>query len=100
MKKFLKKNKSKNYVVLDIPLLIENKLYNKNDIIIYIKSKKSIIHKRLKKRKNYNKEVLNMLKSQQLNIKKKINLSNFRIDNNQGKKNILKQIKKIKKNII
>ena len=97
MKKFLKKNKSKKYVVLDIPLLIENKLYNKNDIIIYIKTKKKVIHKRLKRRKNYNKKVLNILKSQQLDSNKKIKLSNYLINNSLDKKNTLRQIIKIKK---
>ena len=27
-------------IILDIPLLIENKLYNKRDILIFVKSKK------------------------------------------------------------
>ena len=97
LNKFLKKNKSKNYVVLDIPLLIENKLYKKNDILIYIKTKKSVILGRIKKRKNYNNKILNLLRSQQGNIKKKKFLCNFIIDNNLGKKNIIRQIKKIKR---
>ena len=80
LNKFLKKNNSKKYVVLDIPLLIENKLYKKNDILIYIKTKKKIIKRRIKKRKNYNKNLIKILKSQQMNINKKIKLTNFRID--------------------
>ena len=40
LKVFLKKNKSKKLVVLDIPLLLENKINNKNDVLIFIKSKK------------------------------------------------------------
>jgi len=99
MKKFLKKKKSKKYVILDIPLLIESKLYNKNDIIIYIKTKKSVIQRRLIRRKNYNKEVLNMLESQQLDSNKKIKLSHYLINNSFDKKNTLKQIIKIKKMI-
>ena len=47
---FLKKNKKRKAVVLDIPLLLENKLNNKDDIIIFIQSKKSNIIKKLKKR--------------------------------------------------
>ena len=34
LKKFLKRYNKKKCVVMDIPLLIENKLYKKNDIII------------------------------------------------------------------
>ena len=37
LKVFLKKNKSKKLVVLDIPLLLENKINNKNDVLIFIK---------------------------------------------------------------
>ena len=38
LKSFLNKNKKKQIIVLDIPLLIENKLYNKKDILIFVKS--------------------------------------------------------------
>ena len=41
LKKFLKKHYKKKYVILDIPLLIENKLYKKSDIIIGIKAPKN-----------------------------------------------------------
>ena len=87
----------KKYVVLDIPLLIENKLNNKSDILIYIKTPKKIILKRLKKRASYNKKILNILKKKQENIEKKIKLANFTIYNNLNKKNVLNQIKEIKK---
>ena len=40
MNLFLKKNKKQKIVLLDIPLLIENKLNKKGDILIFIKSKK------------------------------------------------------------
>ena len=87
----------KKYVVLDIPLLIENKLNNKSDVLIYIKTPKKIILKRLKKRASYNKRILNILKKKQSNIKKKLKLANYIIYNNLNKKNVLNQIKQIKK---
>ena len=99
LKKFLKKNKFKKYVVLDIPLLIENKLNNKSDILIYIKTPKKIILKRLKKRASYSRKILNILKKKQANTKKKLKLANFIIYNNLSKKNVLKQIKQVKKEI-
>ena len=37
---FLKKNKNKKIVILDIPLLLENNINKKNDILIFIQSKK------------------------------------------------------------
>ena len=99
LKNFLKKNKSKKYVVLDIPLLIENKLNNKSDILIYIKTPRKIILRRLKKRRNFNNKILNILKKKQANMKKKIKLANFIIYNNLNKKNVLNQIKQIKKKL-
>ena len=49
--KFLNKNKFSKIVVLDIPLLVENKLYKKDDVFLFIKSNKSNILDRLKRRK-------------------------------------------------
>ena len=37
---FLKKNKKRKAIILDIPLLLENKLNQKNDIIVFVQSKK------------------------------------------------------------
>ena len=51
MNKFIKKNKYKKIVVLDIPLLMENKINKKNDILIFIDAKKKEINKRLNKKK-------------------------------------------------
>ena len=36
MNNFVRKNKNKKFIVLDIPLLIENKIYKKNDILIFV----------------------------------------------------------------
>ena len=70
---FLKENKNKKIVVLDIPLYFENKLNKKKDIIIYIDAKKKEILKRIKKRKNFNLSLINQFKSLQypLSYKKK-----------------------------
>ena len=45
-------------VVLDIPLLIENKLNKKKDILIFIDAKKKEINKRLKKKPNFNSKII------------------------------------------
>ena len=42
MKKFLKKYKNKKIVVLDIPLLLENKLNGKKYVLIFVDAKKKI----------------------------------------------------------
>ena len=39
MSLFLRRNRSKKLVILDIPLLLENKLNSQKDIIIFVKSK-------------------------------------------------------------
>jgi len=42
---FYKKNKNKKFVILDIPLLIENKINKKNDVLIFVDAKKKEIKK-------------------------------------------------------
>ena len=37
---FLNKNKNKKIIILDIPLLLENKINNKKDILIFVQSKR------------------------------------------------------------
>ena len=70
---FLKKNNRAKIVILDIPLLLENKINDKNDILVFVDSKKSEILKRLKKRKNFNLKIFQKFKDIQLssNYKKK-----------------------------
>jgi dephospho-CoA kinase len=52
MNNFIKKNKNKKFVILDIPLLMENKINKKNDILIFIDAKKKKKNKKIKKKKN------------------------------------------------
>jgi len=99
LRNFLKKNNHKKFVVLDIPLLIENKLNKKSDILVFVRTPNKLIVKRLKKRGNYNKRVIDILKYQQLDKTKKLKSSKFVIDNSFNKVNIIKQINKIKKKI-
>ena len=58
-------------VVLDIPLYLENKMNKKNDIIVFLKTKKKDVEKILKKRKNYDKKLLNILRKSQFSLIKK-----------------------------
>ncbi|MDC3054758.1 dephospho-CoA kinase [Candidatus Pelagibacter sp.] len=100
MKKFLNKNKNSKILVLDVPLLVENKLYNKNDILIFVKSNKKKILKRLKERPNYNKDVLKKLVENQVILSKKKRLANYIVDNNFSPKIMKKKIKTLKKKIL
>ncbi|MDC0517747.1 dephospho-CoA kinase [Candidatus Pelagibacter sp.] len=92
---FLKKNEKKNIVILDIPLLLENKINKKNDILIFVQSRKKDILKRLKKRKNYKYELIVKFKNIQFNLDYKKKKSNFVIKNDFTKKTVKKNIKKI-----
>jgi len=100
LNKFLKKNKNKKIIILDIPLLLENKINKKKDILVYVQSKKLFILKNLKKRKNFNKKIFKKFKAIQLPLSYKKKKSHFIIKNNftkksvnDGIKNILKEIK-------
>ena len=97
---FLKRNQNKKIVVLDIPLLLENKINEKKDILIFVQSKKSDILKRLRKRDNFNKKLWTKFKSIQLPLDYKKKKSQFVIKNNFTKKSVKKDIKKILKEIL
>ena len=97
---FLKDNKKKDVVVLDIPLLLENKLNKKGDIIVFIQSKKTEVIKRLKKRNNFNLDLLNKFKRIQLSLSYKKKKSDFIIKNNFNNKSAKKDVKRILKKIL
>ena len=82
MKKFLRKNKNFFFVVLDIPLLIENKINKKGDILVYVSANRKLISKKLKKRPNFNSKILKKLRKSQFSVDKKISKCDFIIRNN------------------
>ena len=97
---FLKANKTKKAVILDIPLLLENKINKKKDIIIFVQSKQSIIHKQIQKRKGYNKKLFNKFKNIQLPLNYKKKKSQFIIKNDFTKRTVEKYVKHILKEIL
>ena len=99
MNNFLKKNKHKKFVVLDVPLLLENKINKKKDILIFVQSRKSEVLKRLKKRKNFNNKILNNFKRIQLSLVLKKKRSQFIIKNN-FKNSVKVRVKEIIKNLV
>ena len=100
MNKFIKKNKKKKMVVLDIPLLLENKINKKNYILVFVDSNKKEIQKRLKKRANYNSVILNKLKKIQLPLEIKKKKSKFSIKNNFKSSYVRKNVKVLKSKIL
>ncbi len=97
---FLRKNKNKKIVILDIPLLLENKINKKNDVLIFIQSNKIEIKKRLKKRKNINFKLIKKFQKIQLPLEYKKKKSNFIIKNDFKKNSIIKNVNDILKMII
>ena len=95
MKLFLSKNRDKKIIILDIPLLLENKINKKKDILVFVKSKKKDILKRLKKRKNFNSQILKKFKKIQLPVDYKKKKSTFVIENKFTKKSVMSSVKNI-----
>ena len=97
---FLKKNEKKKIVVLDIPLYLENKMNEKNDVIIFVKTIKKEVDKRLKKRKNFSNRILNILRKNQLPLKKKQSKSNYILMNNFSSAVMRKKVKILREKIL
>jgi len=100
MNNFIRRNKYKKFVVLDIPLLMENKINRKNDVLIFIDAKKKEIIKRLKKRPNTNLKIIKKIKKFQLPIELKKKRSDFIIKNNFRNNSIKKNVKKVMEKIL
>ena len=94
---FLSKNKNKKFVILDIPLLLENKINKKKDILVYVESSKTNVLRKLKKRKNFNVEIINKFKKIQLPLAFKKRNSRFIIKNRFTRKSVKDEIKRILK---
>ena len=97
---FLSKNSKEKIVILDIPLLLENKLNYKKDYLVFVQSKKKDILARLRKRKNFNFKMYKLLKEKQFSTSYKKKKSHFTIKNDFTKRSIKKQINKILKEIV
>tara|TARA_B100000579_G_scaffold102133_1_gene81305 strand:- start:888 stop:1481 length:594 start_codon:yes stop_codon:yes gene_type:complete len=100
MKKFIKRNKNKKILVFDIPLLVENKIFKKKYILVYVDAKKKDINKKLKKRKNYDLKIIKKLRKLQLPLEIKKKKSDYFIKNNFKRSNIKKSVKILKNKIL
>ena len=100
MRKFIELNKKKKILIFDIPLLMENKNFKKSFVYVFVDSKKKDILKRLKKRKNYDKRIIENLRKSQLPLEFKRKKSDYVIKNDFKKLNLKKRVKIIKKKIL
>ena len=97
MKLFLQKNKNKKVVIMDIPLLLENKLHEPEDVIICIDANQKLLDAKLKQRPSYNKKMISILRKIQLPIEEKKLLADFVLVNNYNKKTMQLRVKELKK---
>ena len=97
---FIKKNKNKKFVVLDIPLLIENKINKKNDILVFVDAEKKDVEKKLKQKYRNNLKIVNKLKKFQLDVERKKNKSDFVIKNNFKHNSVKKSVKRVLNKIV
>jgi dephospho-CoA kinase len=91
---FLSRFKKNKLVVLDIPLLVENKMLNFVDILVLVKTRSNSFLSRIKKRKNLDKQFLNILRKQQASEKIKESYADFIIYNS-SKNKVKLQVKNI-----
>ena len=99
MKSFLKKNKNKKAIVLDIPLYLENKLNKKRDYLVFVKAKTGDINKKISGRKTSNK-LIKLLKSFQMSNKIKKKKADFIINNNFKELDVKRNVRIIKSKIL
>ena len=100
MNKFIKKNKNKKIIVLDIPLLIENKINKKKDILVFVDANQEEINKRLMNRLNINIEIIKKFRKLQLPVEFKKKKSDFVIKNNFKINYVKKNVKKVLEKIL
>ena len=86
---FLNKNKKKKIIIMEIPIIFEQKNKKKYDYIIIMNVNRKIQRKRVMKRKNMTPELLKKILSNQISDKN-IKYADFVINNN-GPKNKTKQ---------
>tara|TARA_B100001123_G_scaffold275776_1_gene306825 strand:+ start:605 stop:1183 length:579 start_codon:yes stop_codon:yes gene_type:complete len=100
LNKFIKKNKNKKIIVLDIPLLIENKINKKKDILVFVDANQEEINKRLMNRLNINIEIIKKFRKLQLPVEFKKKKSDFVIKNNFKINYVKKNVKKVLEKIL
>ena len=99
MNDFIKKNKNKKILVFDIPLLLEGKNYKKY-VLVFVNAKKKDIYRNLKKRPNFNKNLINKLRKSQLPLESKKKRSQYIINNEFKSLSLKKRVKILKTKIL
>ena len=91
----INRNRNRNIIVFEIPLLFEKKLQNNFDLVILLKCQKYLQIKRVLKRVNMNKEKFENINNKFISERKKITLSDYVINSGIGKNYTITKIKEI-----
>ena len=91
MRKFIKINKKKSLIFLEIPLLVESNLVKYFDVIFFIKAKKKIRLQRFIY-KGGNKNLFNILNEKQLSDSKKSSKCDYVVVNEKNIKILKKKL--------
>ena len=91
----INKNRNRNIIIFEIPLLFEKKLQNNFDLVILLKCQKYLQVKRVLKRKNMNREKFENINKKFISEKRKIIISDYVINSGIGKNYTMTKIKEI-----
>ena len=94
IKKLIKKNKNKNFIV-DAPLLLESNAKNLVDKIIVVKCDDEIRIRRLLKKGNLTKEEIKNITKSQMPTKEKLKYADFVVENSGDLKDLKIQVDRI-----
>ena len=90
----MKKNKNKEIIIFEIPLLIESRLMKNFNKIVFVNASKKVRLKRYLKR-GRNKKTFDLLNKRQISAARKIKFSDYVINNNNSLKFLKKNVKVI-----
>ena len=91
----INRNRNRNIVVFEVPLLFEKKLQNNFDLVILLKCQKYLQIKRVLKRENMNREKFENINKKFIPERKKIILSDYVINSGIGKNYTMSKIKEL-----
>ena len=91
----INKNRNRNIIIFEIPLLFEKKLQNNFDLVILLKCQKYLQVKRVLKRKNMNREKFENINKKFISERKTIIMSDYVINSGIGKNYTMTKIKEI-----
>ena len=91
----INRNRKRNIIVFEVPLLFEKKLQNNFDLVILLKCQKYLQIKRVLKRANMNRKKFESINKKFMSERKKITLSDYVINSGIGKNYTMTKIKEI-----